>query len=147
MYDEAASGSYPGISGSLSAIRASEELKGSVDDSVGAIRHRSRTAPVTDKAVGMRAFDGAKERLRQIEQLMGQINRTRDAKGLQEVQARLAVEQAAVANEGTKLQLVSMLQRAEERLVEQQKSDVAQRILSASNRGMPACCSSRLPLH
>ena len=147
VYDAAASGSYAGISGSLRAIRASEELKGSVDESLGAIRQRSRAAPVTDKAVGMRAFEGEKERLRQIEQLMGQINRTRDAKGMQEVQARLAVEQAAVANEATKLQLVSMLQRVEERLVEQQKSDVAQRILSASNRGMPACCSSRLPLH
>ncbi len=75
-------------------------------------------------------------------QLMGQINLTRDPKGIAELQARIAVEQAAVQNETTKLQLVGMLQRAEERLIEQQKSDLAQRILSASNRGMPPCCSA-----
>jgi len=105
---------------------------------------RSRTTAVTDKAVGVRAFEGARARLSQIEGLMAEINRTRDPKAIGELQARIAVEEAAVANETTKLQLVAMLQRAEERLLEEQKRELAQRILSASNRGMPPCCSSRL---
>jgi type IV secretion system protein VirB5 len=144
IYDTAAAGGYAGISGPLRAIQDSERLPGAVADAQASIAARSRSNAMTDKAVGLRAFEGARERLAQIEQLMAQISRTRDAKAVQEVQARIAIEQAAVQNEATKLQLVAMLQRTEERLVEQQKSDLAQRILSASNRGMPACCSADL---
>jgi type IV secretion system protein VirB5 len=143
VYDGAISGGYTGISGTLSAIRAVERGAGTVDEVQARIVRRSRTTAVTDKAVGLQAFEGASARLGQIEGLMGQINRTRDPKGIQELQARIAVEQAAVQNETTKLQLVAMLQRAEERLAEQQKSDLAQRILGASNKGMPPCCSSQ----
>lgn len=142
VYDTAAAGGYAGISGPLRAVQDGERFPGTVTDAQASITARSRTSAITDKAVGLRAFEGAQERLSQIEQLMRQINLTHDAKGVQEIQARIAVEQAAVQNETTKLQLVAMLQRAEERLIEQQKSDLAQRILSASNRGMPPCCSA-----
>ncbi len=144
VYDGAMAGGYAGISGTLGVIRAAERLAGTVEEQQARIVTRSRTTTATDKAVGVHAFEGAQARLAQIESLMGQINRTRDPKAIQEVQARIAVEQAAVQHETTKLELVAMLQRAEERLVEQQKNDLAQRILSATNRGMPPCCSSRL---
>lgn len=144
VYDGAMAGGYAGISGTLGAIQAAERLGGSVDEDQAKIVARNRRTSVADKAVGVQAYQGAHERLGQIEGLMAQTNRTRDPKAIQEVQARIAVEQAAVQHETTKLQLVAMLQRAEERLVEQQKTDLAQRILSASNKGMPACCSSRL---
>jgi type IV secretion system protein VirB5 len=142
VYDGAAVGGYAGITGPLRTVRDRERLPGSVADAQASIAARSRTSAEIDKAVGLRAFEGARERLAQIERLMAHIDRTRDPKGIQELQARIAVEQAAVQNETTKLQLVAMLQRAEERLVEQQKADLAQRILSASNRGMPPCCSA-----
>lgn len=142
VYDVAMTGGYGGISGPLRAVERGERLAGTVAEAQARVAARSRATAMTDKAVGLRAFEGARARLTQVEQLMGQINRTRDPKGIQELQARIAVEQAAVQNETTKLQLVAMLQRAEERLVEQQKSDLAQRILSASNRGMPPCCSA-----
>jgi type IV secretion system protein VirB5 len=144
IYDDTMAGGHAGISGSLRAIRSAERLTSSVADAQASITARSRNAAVTDKAVGIRAFEGARARLAQIEQLMGQIDLTRDPKGIAELQARIAVEQAAVQNETAKLQLVAMLQRAEERLIEQQKGDLAQRILSSSNQGMPACCSSRI---
>jgi len=143
VYDTAIAGGYAGVSGPLRAVEDRERLPSQVADAQASIAARSRTTAITDKAVGLRAFEGARARLAQIEQLMRQINLTHDAKGAQEIQARIAVEQAAVQNETTKLQLVAMLQRAEERLVEQQKSDLAQRILSASNRGMPPCCSAQ----
>ncbi|GAO01286.1 P-type DNA transfer protein VirB5 [Anaeromyxobacter sp. PSR-1] len=142
VYDTASAGGYAGISGPLRSVQDRERLTGSVTDAQSSIVARSRATAMTDKAVGLRAFEGARARFAQIEQIMNQINLTHDAKGVQEIQARIAVEQAAVQNETTKLQLVAMLQRAEERLVEQQKSDLAQRILSASNRGMPPCCSA-----
>jgi type IV secretion system protein VirB5 len=140
VYDEAVSGAYAGISGTLAAIRTAESVAGTVDEVEARIVGRSRRTTLTDKAVGLQAFAGARARLSQIEGLMGQINRTKDPKGIAELQARIGVEQAAVQNETTKLQLVAMLQRAEERLVEQQKSEQVQRILGG--REMPPCCSS-----
>ena len=132
VYDAANAGGYAGISGTLAAIRAAERRSGTVAEQQARIVERSRATALADKAVGLKAFEGARARLSQIEALMAQINRTRDPKGIQELQARIAVEQAAVQNETTKLQLVTMLQRAEERLVEQQKSDLAQRIRSST---------------
>ena len=143
VYDGAMAGGYAGISGTLSAIRAAESPRGSVPEQQARILARSRTTAATDKAVGLTAYQSARERLDQIESLMGQINRTRDQKSIQEVQARIAVEQAALQHETTKLQLVGMLQQAEQRLIEQEKADLARRILSSSNTGMPPCCSSR----
>ena len=143
VYDGAMAGGYAGISGTLSAIQAAESLAGSISEQQARILARSRRAAATDKAVGLTAYQSARERLSQIESLMGQINLTRDQKSIQEVQARIAVEQAALQHETTKLQLVAMLQQAEHRLIEQQKADVAQKILSSSNTGMPPCCSSR----
>jgi type IV secretion system protein VirB5 len=143
VYDGAMAGGYAGISGTLSAIQAAETPRGSVAEQQARILARSRTTAATDKAVGLTAYQSARERLNQIESLMGQINRTRDQKSIQEVQARIAVEQAALQHETTKLQLVAMLQQSEQRLIEQQKTDVAQKILRSSNTGMPPCCSSR----
>jgi len=143
VYSSAMAGGYAGISGTLGAIAAAERNSGNVNDAQAKIVARSQTTVQTDKAVGLQAYAGAQARLNQIVGLMGQINRTTDPKAIQELQARIAVEQAAVQHETTKLQLVAMLQRAEEKLVEQQKNDLAQRILSASNKGMPACCSSK----
>jgi type IV secretion system protein VirB5 len=141
VYDEASGGAYGGISGTLAAIRMGESGAGTVDEMEARIVGRSRRTALTDKAVGLQGYAGARARLAQIEALMRHINQTQDPKGIQELQARLAVEQAAVQNEATKLQLVAMLQRAEERLVEQQKSEQVQRILGGKD--MPTCCSSQ----
>ncbi len=143
VYDAAAQGSYAGISGTLRDIRAAERLTGTVAEDLEKVRARSRQSAEADKAVGLRAFEGAKQRLVQIEALMSQVNLTKDAKGVAEIQARIAVEQAAVQNETTKLQLVSMLQRAEEKLEREQRRELAQRILDPAIPSMPSCCSSR----
>ena len=143
IYDAAAAGRYAGISGSLRDIERAERLGGTVAEQLRRIRERSRTSARTDKALGLQAYEGSKARLAQIERLMEQVNLTRDAKGVAEVQARIAVEQAAVANEATKLQLVQMLQQAEERLEREQRRELARRLLDPANAGMPACCSAR----
>jgi type IV secretion system protein VirB5 len=143
VYDAAARGGYAGITGSLRDIDRAERLSGTAAENVAAVGARERTTAETDKAVGLKAFDGARARLAEIEGLMGKVNLTKDMKGVAELQARIAAEEAVVANEGTKLQLVAMLQGAEERLAREQRRDVAQKILSPTNTGMPDCCSSR----
>ncbi len=102
------------------------------------IEQRSRMAAATNKAVGLRAYQGAHQRLNQIEGLMDQIDQTQDQKSIQELQARLAGEQAAIQNETTKLQLIAQLQSAEQRLVDEQKREMSRRILNPENQGMPS---------
>lgn len=143
VYDAAAAGRYGGISGTIREIERAERLNGPVSEQIAQMQKRSHDTVVTNKAIGLKAFDGAKARLEQIESLMLEIDRTQDAKAVAEVQARIAVEQAVVANETAKLQLIQMLQEAEEKLEAQQREATAQKILDPTLTGMPACCSAR----
>jgi type IV secretion system protein VirB5 len=143
VYDAGVGSKYAGLSGTLTDIRRAERLSGTTAEQLDKVQARSRRSAEVDKAVGLRAFDGARQRLSQIETLMTQVNLTKDAKGVAEIQARIAVEQAAVQNETTKLQLVSMLQRAEEGLAREQRRELAQRILDPAIPSMPSCCSGR----
>src|SRR5690606_39533596 len=47
-----------------------------------------------DKAFALDAYDAARDRLNQIDQLMGRINTTQDPKDIAELQGRIAAEQA-----------------------------------------------------
>lgn len=126
-----------GISGSIADILETEKNQGTVSDIKSKISERQRNLAATDKAIGLRAYDGAKKRLDQIESLMGRINGTSDPKAIAELQARIAVEQAAVGNEQSKLAVISQLQANEAKLIEQQKSELSQKVLSNDNTGMP----------
>ena len=137
VYDSANGGGYSGISGSITDILRDEKLSGSVDDMRDAILERSRNAAATDKAVGLRAYEGAQQRLAQIEYLMDEINHTGDQKAIDELQARIAGEQAAIQNETTKLQMIAQLRQAEQALINEQRRERNIRILSSQNQGMP----------
>ena len=77
-----------------------------------------------DKATAMRGFEMATERVSQIEELLHAISGTDDPKAIQELQARIAVEQAALANEDTKLRMVQMISDAESKLIQQQQHEL-----------------------
>ena len=143
VYDAASAGGYAGISGRLKDIERAERLTGTVAEEVSAVRERARRTGLTNKAIALHAYDGARARLAQIESLMHEIDQTSDPKGVAELQARIAVEEAAVLNESTKLELVAMLERAEDQLREEEKREVLSKIMSPRNTGMPSCCSSR----
>jgi type IV secretion system protein VirB5 len=65
----------------------------------------------------------AKERIGQIEALMSQISKTEDPKAIAELQARIAIEQAAMQNEDTKLRMLQMVAEAESRILRQQQQE------------------------
>jgi type IV secretion system protein VirB5 len=94
-------------------------------------------AAVVDKAVGLQAYQGVQERMKQVDNLMSEIKNTSDPKSIAELQARISIEQAYIQNETTKLQLVSQLQRSEQQLIESQKYQMSRRILNTQNTGMP----------
>jgi type IV secretion system protein VirB5 len=137
VYDSASRGGYSGISGSIDTIARQNQLSGSVRDGMTSVRNRQSAMSSTNKAVGMQAYAGAQARLNQLDALTGQISKTQDPKAIAELQARIAVEQGAMQNEQTKLQLMSMLQRSEADLMAQQKRDLNARIGNPNNTKTP----------
>ena len=69
-----------------------------------------------DKAFALTAFDKSQNRLDQIEKLMYKIYETKDPKSIAELQARISVEEAALKNEATKLEMFQLASKAEEQL-------------------------------
>jgi len=143
VYDAANAGGYAGISGPMKDIERAERLQGTVAEGVLAVRERAFRTAVTNKAIALHAFDGERARLTEIESLMQRIDETHDPKGVAEIEARIAAEEAVVQNESTKLELVAMLERAEEALRAEQAREVLSKIMSPKNTGMPSCCSAR----
>lgn len=138
VYDAARGGGYAGISGGIAEIEEQERFVGSIDDMQRHISERQRRVAATDKAVGLRGYAGAQQRLDQLEGLMDAIDQTEDPKAIAELQARINGEQAAIQNETTKLQMIAQLQNAEQRLVDEQKRAMSRRILNPENQGMPS---------
>jgi type IV secretion system protein VirB5 len=135
VYDQVKTSSYGGFS--TDTIRQQEQLKGTTAEQIAAIRSREANKVYADKAMGQGAYAGMQKRLGNIEQMLGQIDGATDPKAIQDLQARIDIEQAAIQNEQTKLQLMSMLQQAEGRLVEQQKRELGRKMMNPNNTGYP----------
>lgn len=127
------SGQTPGI---ISAEQAKAN-NGTVESVEAAIREREMLTAASHKAATLKSYDGAKQRLTQIESLMAQINSTQDPKAIQELQARIGIEQAALQNEQNKLNLVAQAQDSEVALLKQQKINLNRRIMNPANTAMP----------
>lgn len=137
VYDSMRSGGYSGISSSAKAIYdAAKRFDGCKHnrEEIAKLACQARAVKgAQDKAFAMEAFDRAKDRLSQIEELMRTIDTTTDPKAIAELQARIMSEQAAIQNEATKLQMFQMISAAEERMQQQQQREInAER---ASRRG------------
>lgn len=128
VYDAVKTGGYAGLSGRAQSIY--EDTK-----AFDACAHfkiaDQRTAceaqavkGAQDKAFALDAYDKAKSRLNQIDQLMAKINDAPDPKAIAELQGRIAAEQAMIQNEQTKLQMYAMVAAAEDRLQEQRAHEM-----------------------
>jgi type IV secretion system protein VirB5 len=128
VYDSVRSGGYAGLSSDAAAIRNAAMRYDACQDITDA---RQKTVcealavkGAQDKAFAQKSFDMAKERVAQIEALMDEINATEDPKSIQEIQARIAAEQASLANEDTKLRMLQMVADAEDKLARQQQHEL-----------------------
>ena len=128
VYDAVKSGGYSGLSGrALSIYEANKAFDACmvfklVDQRTACEAQAVKGAQ--DKAFALDAYDKAKSRLTQIDQLMAKINDTPDPKAIAELQGRIAAEQAMIQNEQTKLQMYQMVAAAEDRLQEQRQREL-----------------------
>jgi type IV secretion system protein VirB5 len=146
VYDSVRTGGYSGLSGSARSIATTNQVY-DVCAQVGldpdpqraqeavAACQASVASSAQDKAMALEAFDRAKARLAQIQDLMHAINQTKDPKAIAELQARIAAEQAAILNEQTKLQMFQLAAQAEKDLQAQREREIEARRW-ASRKGM-----------
>lgn len=135
VYDSVKSGGYSGLSGRGQSVYNSNKVFDScshmkVADQRTACEARAVKAS-QDKGFALDAYDAAKSRINQIDQLMAKINDTEDPKAIAELQARIASEQANIQNEQTKLQLYAMVAAAEEKVQAQRQREIQARTWNA----------------
>jgi len=126
-----------GITGSVREILNSEKQAASVEDISKSIDERQRQSTAIEKALGMKAFEAAQERLERLDELRQKIGQAGDPKAIGELQARLQVEQAAIQSETNKLQIMQQMQENESKLIDLQRQELNQRIFNKNNTEMP----------
>lgn len=128
-------GSLAGISGTLNQIVAANQAQSCAQTSANAATIRScnqawQTMSM-NKYVGQAGYDQTARNISQLQQFVGAITSSTDPKSLQDLQARIAVEQVKMQNEQMKLQTVAMMQRADEDLARARNAQTTQRALMA----------------
>ncbi|MDP5803685.1 P-type DNA transfer protein VirB5 [Pseudomonas aeruginosa] len=133
VYDAVKSGGYEGLTGRGAEVYAANKIfdlcRALSNDTQRLSCEAQAAKPSQDKGVALDAYDAAKSRLQQIDGLMGKINQTQDPKAIAELQGRIAVEQAKIQNEATKLQLYSMVAQAEEKVQQQRQREINAQVL------------------
>lgn len=138
VYKSLQNGGYSGLTGTAAAIRDANRLFDTCAAKQGqdkTLCERAASKAAQDKAFADDAFDRARSRWDQIEGLMRQINQTHDPKGIAELQARIASETAMIQNEQVKMNLYAMAAQAEDRLIQQQQKEAADRTWNAKGTG------------
>lgn len=135
VYDNVRNGGYNGLSGRGASVYNANKIFDScaymtIADQRTACEARAVKAS-QDKGFALDAYDAAKSRINQIDQLMGKINQTQDPKAIAELQGRIAAEQANIQNEQTKLQLYAMVAAAEEKVQAQRQREIQARTWNA----------------
>ena len=128
VYDSVKSGGYSGLTGTGKSIYEANKI---YDGCAYITINEQRTAcearavkGAQDKGFALDAYTTAKNRVNQIDQLMGQINQTQDPKAIAELQGRIAAEQANIQNEQTKLQMYAMVAQAEDHMQQQRQTEI-----------------------
>ena len=133
VYDSVRTGGYNGLSGRGASVYNANKIFDScaymtVADQRTACEARAVKAS-QDKGFALDAYDAAKSRINQIDQLMSKINDTADPKAIAELQGRIAAEQANIQNEQTKLQMYSMVAAAEDRVQKQRQREINAKVV------------------
>lgn len=140
VYDSVRSGGYEGLSGRGQSVYDANKIYDScaymtIAEQRTACEARAVKAS-QDKGFALDAYDAAKSRINQIDQLMQKISQTADPKAIAELQGRIAAEQANIQNEQTKLQLYAMVAAAEEKVQTQRQREIQAKTWGAKEGGV-----------
>jgi type IV secretion system protein VirB5 len=127
---------YGGLTGAAKALRDVDMVYNCADKTGDARTscQSSLARPYQTKAVLQRAMDTAGGRLAQISGLIDNINATSDQKSIQELQARIAGENAMLAHEVSQIQIMAGIADNEERVAGSKRREAAADNLSRRSR-------------
>lgn len=131
VYDKAKKEGYAGLSPNAQNLYKTNQIYDecayiNADDERKVCQAKAAKNAV-DEDIALETYQKAKNRIEQINKLMNKINDTKDPKAIAELQARIAVEQANIQNEQTKLQMYAMVTAAESKVQEQRQSEIQAR--------------------
>lgn len=89
------------------------------------------------RAVAKQGLSNSDLRFVQLDQLMSQINTTTDAKGIQELTARISIEQARIATDQLKLNQYNLAQTSSQKLLKQQRKETVKKEIAAALANPP----------
>ena len=128
VYDAVKNGGYNGLTGTAKTVYDSNKVYDTCqffpEEQQRLACEAAAVKGAQDKGFALDAYEKAKSRINQIDQLMGKINQTQDPKAIAELQARIGAEQANIQNEQTKLQMYSMVAAAEDRVQKQRQREI-----------------------
>jgi type IV secretion system protein VirB5 len=130
VYDDAMSSSST-ITGSVSSMMS--KFNSQVDDmtptqAITAIKNQMAQKGAYDRVTAQKAYDNEMQELNDMETLRDQIANTPDVKSIADLQARISTAQGAIQGEQTKINLISMLQTSQDKLLAEQKDRAARNL-------------------
>ncbi len=128
-------GSLAGISGTLNQIASTYQVRDCNQLANAAQQRDCKAAWQThsmNQYVGEQGYNQAAQNIQNLQQFVDSIKSAPDSKSMQDLQARIAVEQVKLQNEQMKLQTVQMMQKAQEDMRKQNASDNTVRMLQGT---------------
>lgn len=124
------SGTYGSLAASVQGLAATNAVLGNQDlarlsPAELAELTNARELVALREAITRAALDTTSNRFNSLQQLINAIPSATDTKGALDLQARIAAEQAMLANESTKVQVLQQTLEAEQAALEQQRSEQA----------------------
>lgn len=121
------SGSFAGISGSLSDIVRANQLRSCAelnnDPQMRSTCTQQWQQLALQKQIGDMGYRKASENIRNLQTFVSSINSSTDQKAISEVQARIQVETVRMQNEQIKLSTILAMEEADRRLQQQSAID------------------------
>ncbi len=125
------------------AMNSSSSVTGSVNSMMGKINNeidelspadalklmnkRLSEKGAYDRVVAEKAYNNQMQELSDMQELTKQISTTKDVKEIADLQARIQTAQGAIQGEQAKLNLMAMLQEAQDKIYEQQRERAIRR--------------------
>jgi type IV secretion system protein VirB5 len=120
-------GSFAGISGSLSDIVRSNQMRScaelNADPDLRASCNQQWQQLALQKQIGDMGYRKAAENIRNLQTYVQSINGSTDVKTINEIQARIQVETVRMQNEQIKLSTIQAMQEADRRMQQQSAID------------------------
>lgn len=128
IYNNLRYNGYDGLTGAARALRDASEIFDPCQYMIDAQERQNCEAQAIkssqDKAFLMDAYEKTQQQTRQLKSLQSQINRTQDPKAIAELQARIASEQASIANTKNAVDIYLATARSEQEILNQQAREL-----------------------